>query len=89
MVRAGLWVALAVAWSVGGTRVPPAGVPWARGVVGDRARVEVGLGHGVDGGAGRGLAGAEGRGQADRGHVGLVVADGDGADGHVAVLVTV
>ena len=28
------------------------------GVVGDRARVEVGLGHGVDGGAGRGLAGA-------------------------------
>src|SRR6476619_3883392 len=29
MVRAGLWSAVAVASSVGGTRVPPAGVPVA------------------------------------------------------------
>ena len=35
-------------------------------MVGHRARVEVGQGHGMDGGAGRRLSGGQGRGEADR-----------------------
>ncbi len=78
MVRAGLWVASAVAWSVGGTRLPPAGVPvalaWLVTEPASRSAwvtvwtaVQVVV-----------SAGAEGGGEADGRVVGVVVADGDG-----------
>ena len=48
IVRAGAWSAIAVASSVGGAEVAAGRGAGRAGVVGDRARVEVGLGHRVE-----------------------------------------